>query len=188
MLNEQVAILDGGTFVISDRRGDIDASPAVAQGLFHDDMRYLSRFVLTVDGETLTVLSVDDSAHYAAQFFLVQPTGSVIDDAHLSIIRRRWIDLGFRETITVLNHRQHDVELALRIEVGADFADLFEVKEQLAKAGDLYRHVTDARLVLGYRRGSYVRETLIRTDDTTCALSTEALHCTVSVPREASGP
>lgn len=182
MLNDQVAILDGGTFVISDRRGDIDASPASAVGLFHDDMRYLSRFVLTVDGATPTVLSVDDAAHYAAQFFLVQPSGSVIDDAQVSIIRRRWIDLGFRETITVLNHRRHEVELALRIDVEADFADLFEVKEQLAKTGDLYRRVTDAGLVLGYRRGPYVRETLIRADDATCALSTEALQWTIGVP------
>jgi hypothetical protein len=44
-----VSILDGSTFVVSDRSGDIDASPDQPHGLFHKDTRFLSLRRLTVD-------------------------------------------------------------------------------------------------------------------------------------------
>jgi len=53
------------------------------------------------------------------------------------------------------------VDLDIRLEAGADFADLFEVKDKLAKKGTLYRSVEGGRLTLGYRRESFQRETLI---------------------------
>ncbi len=49
----------------------------------------------------------------------------------------------------------------LTVEAGADFADLFEVKDALDKKGEAYREVRDGELVLGYRRDDFVRETRI---------------------------
>ena len=49
----------------------------------------------------------------------------------------------------------------MRIDAGTDFADLFEVKDALAKKGDDLPHVEGGRLVLGYTRERYVRETWI---------------------------
>ena len=46
-----VQILDGNTFVVSDARGDIEASPTDPTGLFSFDTRFLSKWVLTVDGD-----------------------------------------------------------------------------------------------------------------------------------------
>lgn len=165
MQAETVAILDGGTFVVSDRRGDFDASQVATHGLFHSDTRYLSCFRLSVNGVTPKVLSIDDSVHYAAQFFLVHPTESVIEDAQLSVIRKRTIDFGFREEITILSHDQQEVEVDVRIEVAADFADLFEVKEQLTKVGERFERLTEDGLVLGYRRASFCREILITVEE-----------------------
>jgi len=68
---------------------------------------------------------------------------------------------GFHEDITVLNHTSKPLELELLIEAAADFADLFEVKDALAKQGEHYARVDGGRLVLGYRRDSFVRETWI---------------------------
>lgn len=45
-----VQILDGNTFVVSDTRGDIEASPTDPTGLFLFDTRFLSRWVLTISG------------------------------------------------------------------------------------------------------------------------------------------
>jgi glycogen debranching enzyme len=53
------------------------------------------------------------------------------------------------------------VDLTLHVEAAADFADLFEVKDALKKQGEPYVRVEDRRLVLGYRRDTYVRETWI---------------------------
>ena len=164
MLGDTISVLDGNTFVVSDRGGDIDASPDRPHGLFHEDMRYVSRFRLLVDGTTPTVLSTDDVAHHSAQFFLVVTSGSMVEDAPISIIRSRTINRGFTDDITILNHAAEPAKLSIRFDCDADFADLFEVKERLSKTGDCYRQATEDELVLGYRRQSYVRETRVTTD------------------------
>ena len=84
-----VKILDGNTFVVSDERGDIEASLTDPTGLFSFDTRFLSRWVLTVNGERLNPLSVDDLEYFETRFFLVPGTGTVYIDAKLSVIRQR---------------------------------------------------------------------------------------------------
>ena len=100
----EVKILDGNTFVVSDDRGDIEASPVDATGLFSFDTRFLSRWVLTVNGERLNALSVDDLQYFETRFFLVPGMGTVYIDAKLSVIRRRAVGGGFHEELTILNH------------------------------------------------------------------------------------
>jgi hypothetical protein len=70
MTTGQVSILDGNTFVVSDRRGDIDATPDDTTGLFFFDTRYLSKWVLTIDGQRLNPLSVDDLQYFETRFLL----------------------------------------------------------------------------------------------------------------------
>ena len=70
------------------------------------DTRFLSRWVLTVDGKRLNPLSVDDLQYFETRFFLVPGTGTVYVDAKLSVIRQRAVGGGFHEEITVLNHAE----------------------------------------------------------------------------------
>ena len=84
-----VKILDGNTFVVSDDAGDIEASLTDPTGLFSYDTRFLSQWVLTINGERLNALSVDDLQYFEARFFLVPGTGTVYIDAKLSVIRQR---------------------------------------------------------------------------------------------------
>ncbi len=158
-----MSILEGNNFVVSDLRGDIDASPTEALGLFAWDTRFLSRWLLTVDGQRPNVLSTDDLDYFAAQFFLVPGTGTIYVDADQSIIRTRTIGNGFSEELSILNHKDKAVDLAVRIEAAADFADLFEVKDHLTKKGECYYRIESNRLLLGYRREQFVRETFITT-------------------------
>src|SRR4051794_11961236 len=130
-----VQILDGNTFVVSDSCGDIEASLTDPTGLFSFDTRFLSKWILTVDGERLNPLSVDDLQYFETRFFLVPGTGTVYVDAKLSVIRRRAVGDGFDEELTILNHDEKPVDLTVRIEAAADFADLFEVKDALQKKG-----------------------------------------------------
>jgi glycogen debranching enzyme len=156
-----VQILDGNTFVVSDSRGDIEASPADPTGLFSFDMRFLSKWVLTVNGKRLNALSVDDLQYFETRFFLVPGTGTVYIDAKLSVIRQRAVSNGFSEQLTILNHDTEPVNLVVRIEADSDFADLFEVKDALEKKGKYVRRVENGRLVLGYERESFGRATAI---------------------------
>jgi glycogen debranching enzyme len=160
-MSTDVKILDGNTFVVSDNAGDIEASMTDPTGLFSFDTRFLSKWVLTIDGQRLNPLSVDDLQYFESRFFLVPGTGTVYVDAKLSVIRQRAVGGGFHEELTVLNHDDKPVDLAVRIEAGSDFADLFEVKDALKKQGEYYRRVDDGRLVLGYKRETYDRETWI---------------------------
>jgi glycogen debranching enzyme len=156
-----MSVLEGNNFVVSDLRGDIDASPTEALGLFAWDTRFLSRWILTVDGQRPNVLSTDDLDYFSAQFFLVPGTGTIYVDADQSIIRTRTIGNGFSEDVTILNHKGTSVDLTVRIEAAADFADLFEVKDHLTKKGEFYHRIENNRLLLGYRRDQFVRETVI---------------------------
>jgi glycogen debranching enzyme len=156
-----MSVLEGNNFVVSDLRGDIDASPSEPLGLFAWDTRFLSRWLLTIDGQRPNVLSTDDLDYFYVQFFLVPGTGTVYVDSDLSIMRKRAVGNGFHEDVTILNHRDKPVDLKVRMEAAADFADLFEVKDALKKKGEFYQRIESDRLVLGYRREQVIRETSI---------------------------
>ena len=161
MSDDLVKILDGNTFVVSDDRGDIEASGTDTTGLFAFDTRFLSRWVLTVNDERLSALSTDDLQYFETRFFLVPGTGTVYVDAKLSVIRRRAVGEGFHEELTILNHDAEPVSLKVRLDAGCDFADLFEVKDALKKKGTYTSSVEDGHLVLGYRRERFARSTTI---------------------------
>jgi glycogen debranching enzyme len=162
MATDTISILDGSTFMVGDRRGDLDASPDDPQGFFFHDTRFLSQWQLTLNGTAPDILSTDTSHYFEAQFFLVPATGTVYKDPNVSVLRKRSVGGGFHEDITLINHDREPVELELRLDADSDFADLFEVKDALEKKGERYRRIEDTTLVLGYRRDDFVRETRIR--------------------------
>jgi len=158
---DQVRILNGNTFVVSDNRGDIEASLTDPTGLFSFDTRFLSRWVLTLNGQRLTALSTDDLHYFEARFFLVPGTGTVYVDSKQSVIRRRTAGIGFSEELSILNHDEKPIDLTVRIEAASDFADLFQVKDALQKEGAYSTQVEDGKLVLSYRRETFTRATTI---------------------------
>ena len=109
----------------------------------------------------MSPLSTDDIHYSFAQFFLVRGTGTVYTDSSVSVLRQRFVGDGFHEDLTVMNHGREPVELEVRVDVGADFADLFEVKDAMEKKGTSSQHVEGSRIVLRYTRERYVRETWI---------------------------
>ena len=162
MSDNNISILDGSTFLVASPNGDIDAKPDQPQGLFFKDMRHLSKWKLTVKGIVMDVLSTDALEYYYAQHFCVPPTGTIYKNPTISVIRRRFVGNGFVEHLTVLNHGTEEENVVLRLDFGADFCDLFEVKDALKKKGKYYKATRNGRQVLGYKRDDFVRETLIR--------------------------
>jgi glycogen debranching enzyme len=163
MNRDTVSVLEGNTFVIGRRNGDVDAGPGEPHGLFHRDTRHLSRWLLTLDGKPLDALSTDDTKSFSARFFLVPGGGSEYTDATMSVIRRRVVGDGFFDELTVLNHGTEAIQPEIAIAVAADFADLFQVKDAtIDRPGKTFARVDGGVLVLGYERGGYIRETWIR--------------------------
>jgi glycogen debranching enzyme len=115
-----VTVLDGSTFVVCDRRGDLDAVAATS-GFFAADTRFLSRSVLTIDGERPESVSFEQAAPHLASFELRGPRG-------LALRRELFVGRGLEETITVENRSDEPVEALLALELASDFADIFAVK------------------------------------------------------------
>ncbi|MEV4196732.1 amylo-alpha-1,6-glucosidase [Micromonospora globbae] len=160
-MKQLVNILDGNTFLVSDRHGDIDPSPDFPTGLFSYDTRFLSVWQFTIDGQRLHPLSVDDLQYFESRFFLVPGEPTHYIDAKVSAIRHRTIGGSFTENLTVLNHTNDVAELTVRMEMGSDFADIFEIKNPTAKREPVTAETSDSQLVLSYRRDEFHRKTVI---------------------------
>src|SRR5262249_11892563 len=127
----------------------------------------LSKWDMTIDGVHPELLSVDDLQYFETRFFLAPSTGTIYENSSVSVIRDRAVGDGFFEQLRVLNHRPTPLDLTLRIDAASDFADLFEIKDVIKeKKGSLYHRIEGRRLVLGYRRDNFVRETWITPTNT----------------------
>jgi len=178
---EPVKILAGNTFVVSDDRGDIEASLTDPTGLFSFDTRHLSKWVLTINGERLTALSTDELAYFETRFTLVPGIGTVYVNATQTVTRERVMSNGFHERLQIQNHGNEPSQLTVRIDVASDFADLFEVKDALQKKGELASRVEGDRLVLTYARERFFRETTISSTEPIATIDENGLTFVIKV-------
>jgi glycogen debranching enzyme len=116
----RLTLLDGSTFVVCDQRGDVDGV-AAASGFFAADTRFLSRSVLTIDGERGDPVAFEQRAPHVAVFDLEWGTG-------LALRRELFVGRGLEEVATVWNRSDREVEAVLELELASDFADIFAVK------------------------------------------------------------
>jgi glycogen debranching enzyme len=123
-----LTVLDGSTFCVCDERGDVDGL-ATASGFFAADTRFLSRSVLTLGGARLDPLSHDHSSPHLASFVLRNPLAGGLQPNELVIERERFVGDCMEERIVVHNHSHRRVEVELGLELAADFADIFVVKD-----------------------------------------------------------
>ena len=128
-----LTILEGSTFCVSDELGDI-SEPTM--GLFAHDTRFLSRWVLTINGARPLILSSRKVEYYSAAFFLRNPVAGDLAHDELSIGRERFVGDAMQEHIVVQNHSRRPLAFDLALELGNDFADIFAVKEYDFALGD----------------------------------------------------
>ncbi|BBX95102.1 amylo-alpha-1,6-glucosidase [Mycobacterium lacus] len=152
--NDTVTLVEGGTFCLSDRHGDVVVG--TSHGLFFRDARVLSRWELRVDGQVAESLSVESTEAFAAQFILRRAPRSGLVDSTLLVVRERLVADGLRETITLHNLDKESTVVSLELRADADFADLFAVKAGRAAVGGADMSVAGGELVLR-ERGDGVR-------------------------------
>ncbi len=127
-----VTILHGTTFAISAANGDMESKRP--HGLFFRDTRFLSGWRLEVNGKELEALSGVAVEPFEAMFVGRVAAVDAEAESHVLVERRRGLDGGFTEVIQVHNYSNADFEAALSVEVEADFADLFDVKNGMRRA------------------------------------------------------
>src|SRR2546430_8538957 len=113
-----VTAVAGSTFVISDASGDI--AGAGAQGLFHRDTRFLSRFELLADGARLEPLAGRTVEPAVARFVLRVPWREP-GESPVGVTRSRTGGAGLREEIEGVHYGAAPVSLRLALRIYADF-------------------------------------------------------------------
>lgn len=150
----------GETFAIFNRIGDMFADGSKEQGLYHTGTRFLSALSLRVDGERPLMLGSsvkDDNVLLAVDLtnpVLSRGEAGQIPHGTLHLFRGTFLWQGVcYQRNRLYNYGQTAVDLMLSVEVGADYADLFEVRgERRAKRGSRREtETTSQQILLGYR-------------------------------------
>jgi glycogen debranching enzyme len=129
-----ITILEGSTFCICDELGDIGGGPT--SGLFADDTRFLSLLRLTLNDQPPLVLSSDKVDYFSAAFYLRNQPVDGLENDEVSIIRERFVGEAMQDRVLVQNQGMRTIAFELAFEVGADFADIFAVKDYDFALGD----------------------------------------------------
>src|SRR6476620_4610969 len=130
---------DGDSFLVANGYGDVEEG---STGLFRDDTRLLSMFRLRLGDTQPALLSAAVTADNV--FFLshmtnrqLPPVGETAAAAHglIHLLRSRFLyEERLFERITLMNYGTNAFVAPLRIEVAADFRDMFEVRGQVRAA------------------------------------------------------
>ena len=128
---DQIVLKEEGVFATSNLKGDMPLGQSM--GLYSNDTRYLSLYYLTVEGLEPILLSASSEQNFIANLQLTNPplgleNGSTILPNTVSLRRNRLMQGGMRERIGLFNYNTFPVRLRLRIDMGADFRDMFDVR------------------------------------------------------------
>ena len=173
-------LLHGDTFAIFDQYGDIQPFWSAAQGLFHQDTRYLSKLELRICGVRPLMLSStvrDDNVLLGVDLTnpdLELPSGPLASGT-LHIYRTKFLaDDGSFEEITLHNYGSKTIDVDLKVLFGMDFSDIFEVRGQKRNQRGviLPPEIEDKGILVSYRGlDNVVRRTRIRCSLSPCTFS-----------------
>src|SRR5438067_694763 len=120
------------TFLVADAFGNVDGA---SDGLFRNDTRVLSRFILSIGGVLPALLASglsNDNVFFRANMTnrpLPQLGDHQMPEGVIHIERRRFIwNARMYERLVLTNYGERDVPVPLRFALDVDFADIFEVR------------------------------------------------------------
>jgi len=128
-------LLNGDTFAVFDRSGDIQPVGFGQQGIFHDETRHLSRMELRFCGLRPLLLSStirEDNVLFAVDLTnpeLELKSGQVLRRGTVHIYRTKFLtDTICYDQITLNNYGDAAIDVEVSFDFDADFADIFEVR------------------------------------------------------------
>ncbi len=176
-----VTLVDGQTFCLSGRSGDFSSNPT--HGVFFADMRVLSQARFLVGGSPVEPLAVTLSDASSATFVgRSQPSSP--SEQRLLVVRRRSLGSVWQENIEVRNTGAVPAVAVIEMEVAADFADVFAVKEGRASIeGEHSLEVDGQSLLFGWRLGDVHRAARLTIDGVDAEVSPRGFRWTVHLDR-----
>ncbi len=165
---ELLALKSGATFVCTRPDGDIRAGRASGEGLYARDTRHLSELRLTVGGLPPVLLSSSMQSGHHAVINATNPAlpsaGGEVPQETLNVRRTVLIADCLYYRVRVRSFRPERVATTVEVLLGADFADVFEVRGMERRtSGRLLEPTRDGdRLRFGYEsEDGERRETLV---------------------------
>jgi glycogen debranching enzyme len=136
LASKTLAVKEGDTFLYTDLEGNLDHGGSYGLGLYARDTRFLSHFRMTVSGRDPVLLTSSSERAYMSHVDLTNPDlyeGDVlaVPQQTLNIRRIRAIKGRLFERVRVKNYNAFAVSLDVEFVLGADFADIFEVRGML---------------------------------------------------------
>jgi glycogen debranching enzyme len=159
---DQVTVIEHAAFAVSDGRGDI--VPGAYHGLYVADTRYLSRLVLRLGGRRLDRLAAGAPDHRRAAFYLTNPSIGRLRANSVSVVRERLIGDALTERVVVISYASAPLRLRLTLQLGADFADIFEVLGRTPLVRGVAAQPTVDGVRFTYQRSGYQRSTAVSVD------------------------
>lgn len=192
-IHDALIVREGNVVLVTDKQGNVPPANEQGLGLYHADMRHLSVFNFYFHTAPPVVLLSTAEPGFASEHVLTNPKlrmsdGKEVPPNSIEVRRQRVIADCLREQLRVTSFHSDDVTLELRLELGADFADIFEVRGFAAKRrGKLAPPVVTADDVTFQYHGldEAIRRTTVRFSAQPNALSASAavFHVTLR-PRE----
>jgi glycogen debranching enzyme len=161
-------LLNGDTFAVFDRSGDIQPVGFGQQGIFHNETRHLSRMEMLFCGFRPLLLSStirEDNVLFGID--LTNPdiqleSGASLPRGTVHIYRAKFLtELVCYDQITVNNYGDTAINVELTFDFESDFADIFEVRgEKRKRRGErLPAEIGRSSVVLAYDGLDHVRRT-----------------------------
>jgi glycogen debranching enzyme len=176
-----VTLVDGQTFCLSGRAGDFSTNPT--HGVFFADMRVLSQARLLVGGVVVEPLAVSLEDASGATF-VGRSVAASHNEARLLVIRRRQLGSVWHEEIELRNTGASAVTAVVELEVAADFADVFAVKEgRPSSEGEHSLEVRENSLLFSWRLGDVHRQAELSVEGPPVEVSTRGFVWRVEIDR-----
>jgi glycogen debranching enzyme len=125
-------LFDEHVFLVSGHDGDVPAGENGGLGLYHEDTRHLSELELRINGEPLILLGSTDEDIYKTTVLLtngdLREGGRLMHRGSISLLRTRGVSGAVHERTVVKNYDRSVLNFELTLGVGADFADIFELR------------------------------------------------------------
>ena len=133
-------LLNGDTFAVFDRSGDIQPVGFGQQGIFHNETRHLSRLEMRLCGFRPLLLSStirEDNVLFGVDLTnpdILLESGVSLPRGTIHIYRTKFLtELICYDQITLTNFSDTSIDIEISFEFGADFADIFEVRGEKRK-------------------------------------------------------
>ncbi len=154
---EPVTLVEGVSFVVSEASGDIERSGA--QGLYFDDTRFVSRWLLKLDDDDVECLGIISPNPFAATFVARARPHDGQADSTIVLLRNRFVGNGMREEIVIRNLGRETLASTLSLEIDADFAHIFDAKEGRVRTdGERSVELLQSTMVFSYAQREITRQ------------------------------